>query len=107
MEGGCQSRSFLVGENVNLADSRGAEGLPGRTWPMKLDAGRELGVMRAQCGGQMVADDEQYWGLLRSLDGRLKTMGNPRTEFKDITVPPRCPPATQFPSLLVTTVAQG
>lgn len=45
-----------------FADSKGAEGLPGRTgrgsWQMKQGAGRELEVMRAQCGGQVVADHE-------------------------------------------------
>lgn len=45
-----------------FADSKGAEGLPGRTvrgsWQMKRDVGREFEVMRARCGGQVVADHE-------------------------------------------------
>lgn len=94
------------GVGCKLADSRGAEDLPGRTWQMKLDAG-ELGVVkRAQCGGQTLVDSERSWGLLRSLDGRLKTVGGSPTKFKVVTVPPG-PPASRFLSLLATTIAQG
>lgn len=41
----------------------------------------------------MAADDDGHWGLLQSVDTRLKTVGSPRTKFKNYP--------SSFPSHLV------
>lgn len=46
---------------------------------------RELGVMQAWGGRQMAGDNEGQWGLLRSVNIRLKIVRSPRTKFKNYT----------------------
>lgn len=84
MEGVCQCGRFLVGD-VNLQTLEGQRICLHRLKWFMVDetrCSRELGVMRAQGRGQMVADDGGRWDLLQSVGGRLKTVGSPRTKFK-------------------------